>query len=73
MLDKRKEPFILVAFLRRVYYLLGFFVVWEQLNFENGFQKCPFVSHLKKSSQGNGIFPPLNLCQQQYILLELME
>lgn len=60
MLDERKEPFILVAFLRRVYYLLGF-VIWEQLNFGNGFQKCPFVSHLKESSQ------------QQYILLELME
>lgn len=38
MLDKRKEPFILVAFVRRVYYLLGF-VIWEQLSFGNDFQK----------------------------------
>lgn len=42
MLDERKEPFVLVAFLRRVYYLLCF-VIREQLNFGNGFQKCPFV------------------------------
>lgn len=71
MLDERKEHFILVAFSEE-YYLLGF-VIWEQLNFGNGFQKCPFVSHLKKSSEGNRIFFPFILCQQQYIILELME